>query len=249
MTKLSSKTIIIGSVLVFILAGIIYSFTAQKVYSSKSHVAMFRLKIEDPGSNMEESRNRWIWIRDGLNLKSALFTEFLLDDLLSKNAEAKALAEKFSNKRLAYDHFSKMINIQFTGADENNYLIEVKAPTPQIALELNMMIFNRLKYLAVEADQKKFDELVTELRTKQQEQKGANFDFYEDKINKLTFSHIVEQKQKQSAVEVIASPQLNESPIWPRNKLIVAVFAFFGLIFGLALDYVLKCCQKCTKKT
>ncbi len=244
MTKLSSKTIIVSSTLVFFLAGLIYCFTASKVYSSKSHIAIFRLKIEDPGSNMEESRNRWIWIRDGLNLKSALFTEFLLDDLLTKNADAKAVANKFPNKRLAYDHFSKMINVQFTGADENNYLIEVKAPTPQIALELNYMLFNRLKYLAVEADQKKFDELVAELRTKQQEQKGANFDFYEDKINKLTFAHIVEQKQKQSAVEVIASPQLNESPIWPRNKMILVVCAFIGFVFGLALDYVLKCTKR-----
>ncbi len=250
MTKFSSKTIIAGSVIPFLIIALIYCFAATKIYTSKSQVALFRLKIEDPGSNMEESRNRWIWIRDGLNLKSALFTETLLDNLIAKNALVKAEADRYPNKRLAYEHFHKLINIQFTGADENNYLVEVKAANPQIAYELNLAVFERLKYLAVIADQKKFDAVIAEIRLKQQELKDNRdtFDFYNDKIKKLTFSNIVEQKQKETAFEIITSPTLNEIPVWPNSQIILIIAGFIGLIFGMALDYVISSFKKCKKE-
>lgn len=237
----SSRNVIVYSTIAFFVLGLLYCVFAPKVYSSKSHVALFRLKIEVPDSSLEDSHNRWIWIRDGLSLKSALFTEAILNSLSNKSELIKKEISRFPNKRLAYDYFNGLINIQFTGADENNYLVEVKAKNPQIAYELNRAVFDRLKFLAVNADQNRFDDLIKKLRSKQTELKKDReaYTYYDDKIKKLSFANIVEQKQKEMAFEVISSPTLNEVPIWPRMNIILLAAAFFGLVFGLAIDFVL----------
>jgi LPS O-antigen subunit length determinant protein (WzzB/FepE family) len=249
MKNYSSKTLIIGSVLIFTFAGLLYSLLAPKVYSSKSHVALFRLKVEDPDSNMEESRNRWIWVRDGLNLRSALVTQEMIDKVIASDEAAKEIAKKFPNTHLAFEHFSKMIDIQFTGADENNYLVEVKSPSPQLSYALNQAVFERIKYLATTADQKKFDDLINAIKIKQQELKDdqSSYGYYQDKIKKLTLSNIIEQKQRENAFEIIAAPTLNEVAVWPRCYLILVTSAFIGLVAGLALDFFRKHCESCQK--
>lgn len=237
----SSRKIIISSTAFFFALGLLYCAFAPKIYSSKSHVALFRLKIEVPDSSLEDSHNRWIWIRDGLSLKSALFTETILSTVAAKDELVRKEIAKFPNKRLAYEYFNGLINIQFTGADENNYLVEVKAKDPHIAYELNRAVFDRLKYLAVIADQNRFDDLITKLRSKQKELRKdrETFVYYNDKIKKLTFANLIEQKQKEMAFEVISSPSINEVPIWPRMNIILLATVFFGFIFGLAIDFVL----------
>lgn len=242
MKNFTTKSTIIGCVLLFTLTGILYSVFAPKVYSSKSHVALFRLKIEDPDSGLEESRNRWIWIRDGLNLKSALFTEEMLTQLITKDETAKLITSNFPNKHISYEYFKSFLNIQFTGADENNFLVEVKAPNPKLAYEINKLVFERIKYLAVTADQNKFNNVLNVLKQKQKDNKKdlATYAYYKEKITKLTFNNILEQQQRENSFEVISPPLLNEIPVWPRGYLIIVVSAAIGLVFGVAIDFTAK---------
>jgi hypothetical protein len=242
MKKITTKSTIIGCALLFTLTGILYTFFAPKVYSSKSHVALFRLKIEDPDSALEESRNRWIWIRDGLNLKSALFTEDMLTQLIAKDETARLISSNFPNKHIVYEYFKTFLNIQFTGADENNFLVEVKAPNAKLAFNLNQLVFDRLKYLAVNSDKFKFENVLTTLKQKQKENKKdqAIYAYYKDKITKLTFNNVLEQQQRENSFEVISPPLLNEVPIWPRGYLIIVLSAVIGLVFGAAIDFAAK---------
>lgn len=246
MKNLSTKTVVFSSLILFTIAGSIYSLAAPKVYSSKSHIALFRLKVENPDYNSEESRNRWIWIRDGLNLRSAVITDSVIEKIADTNETAKVLSVKFPNKHLFYEYMKKLIDVQFTGADENNFLIEVKAPSAKLALELNTAVFDRIKYLATTADQKNFEELVKEIKNKQKDLQDdkATYSFYEDKLRKMTFNHIVEQKQRETAFEIISNPTLNDHPIWPMHRLIIVMSALIGLIVGFACDFLLKNSQR-----
>lgn len=226
----------------FFAMGFTYSLTTSKVYSSKSQVAFFRIKIENQDTGTEESRNRWIWIRDGLNIKSALITDSLLENLASSNFEIQKLSSQYPNKQLLFDYLKELINIQFTGADEFNFLIDVHAPSPELAFELNNLIYERVKYFATEEDQNNFKEVITELQKKKNEIKSQPLvlAFYQDKINKMTFNHTVEQKQREKALHIISKPMLNELPIWPNKKLIILVSTFIGLVIGMCLDYLRK---------
>lgn len=242
MKKISTSFILLTSFILFALMGAIYSFTTSKIYSSKSHVAIFRLKIENPEYNSDESRNRWIWIRDGLNLKSALVPDDLLKLLVEKNNAAKKLSVKYPTSILFFDALRKMINIQFTGADENNFIIEVKSISPELSFDLNTLIFERIRYLAVTADKDLFSAVIFQIKAKQKEflNDKVSYNFYEDKIRKMTFNHILEQKQKEDSFKIIAPPSLNTIPAWPKPFLLIGVFSFLGLVWGLALDFILK---------
>jgi uncharacterized protein involved in exopolysaccharide biosynthesis len=246
MKKISTKTVVILSCVLFGAAGLAYTLLAPKIYSSKSHIAIFRLKIENPDYNSYESSNRWIWVRDGLTLKSAIVTDAVVEKIALTDETAAQMVKNFPNQHLFYEHIKNFINIQFTGADENNFLVEVKAPTAKLAYALNSIVFDRIKYLATSADQQHFEELITEIRRKQQEIKSDSvaYAFYEDKLRKMTFNHLVEQKQKESAIEVISYPTMNDQPIWPRSKLIIIVFLVLGAVFGFFADFVLKNTQR-----
>jgi capsular polysaccharide biosynthesis protein len=243
---ISQNRVLLICVLLFTMAGTIFSLTSTKMYVSKSHIALFRLKIETPDSNSEESRNRWVWIRDGLNLKSALITDEMLDNIIISNSTAKEKAEHYKNKQLMKEYLKSLINIQFTGADENNFLVEVKAPSPSLAFDLNTIIFDRIRYLAVEADESNFKSVLDELRKKQSELKldPDTYGFYQDKIRKMVFTHTIDQKQRESAFLIISKPALNEQPIWPNHKMIIILSAFIGLVIGFSLEFILKFCQR-----
>lgn len=246
MKKWSTTKLVLSSLILFITFGVIYSATTPNIYLSKSQVALFRLKIENPDYDSEESRNRWIWIRDGLNLKSALITDTSLLEITKTNETAKRMAMHYSNPHTLVDVLRKMINIQFTGADENNFIVEVKAPSALLAHDLNKMVFDRIKYLATTADKDNFESLITQIKNKQLElaaDKGA-YAFYDDKIRKMTFNHLVEQKQKEDALKVISNPTINQDPIWPRPFVTVIIFAFIGAVLGFSLDFTFKNFQR-----
>lgn len=221
--------------------GIIYSLNSEKFYLSKSHIALFRLKLESPDSYGEESRNRWIWIRDGLNIKSAIITDEMLLNTIKTNSAAQKKSKLYPDQQSMLTYLKTLINIQFTGADENNFLIEVKAPSPTLALDLNNNIHERIKYLATELDKANFDEIINELKKKQFELKKDQeiYNFYQDKIKKMIFAHTVEQKQREISFQTISKPQLELTPIWPNHKIIIATFSLIGIFIGLSLEFYL----------
>lgn len=240
--KIFQRNLWIISLLFFFILGIIYNLTTEKIYSSKSQVALFRLKIELPESGTEESRNRWIWIRDGLNIKSALANDEALEKIIATNSTAHEISIQYNNRQKMLDYLKSLINIQFTGADENNYIVEVHAPTSELSIELNTLIFDRIKYFAVDEDHLNFQKIIAELKKKQEELKSSSSDslLYQDKLNKMIFNHTIEQKQRENSYHIISQPTLNPIAIWPNSKLIMLVFSFIGIVIGLCLDFTLR---------
>jgi hypothetical protein len=234
---ITQHRILIGVFCFFLVTGTIYSITIPKLFTSKSQVVIFRPKLENPDAGFEESRNRWIWIRDGLNQKSALVTDVMLRSFLN-NA---------TNEQAGLDHIKSMINIQYTGADENNFIIEVKAPEPQLAFELNKLIFKRIKFLAVDIYQENFNKVLFELKNKQEELRADKntYQFYQDKIQKLIFNQTLEQKQRENSFEVISTPTINNTPAPSKAPYIIILSVLTGLIIGMYIEYLLSKGTKC----
>ena len=237
---LSQKLILLSSIFIFLIASLLYINFSERIYSSKSHIAIFRLKIDTPDGNSEESRNRWIWIRDGLNLRSALLTDEMLDQIIKSNKTASDISKNYLSNTLAKNHIRSLAKIQFTGADENNFLIEVKAINPILAYDLNNLIFNRIKYLATDADKNNFNEVLQDIQEKQNEFKldPDTYNYYQDKIRKMVFAQTLEQKQREKSFQIISKPEINDSPIWPNHIAIISTMLFLGFIFGIILEYV-----------
>lgn len=215
-----------------ILCAVIYIGATPKVFLAKSQVAIFRIKVENPDSGSDESRNRWIWIRDGLNINSALLDDESLLGLIKSNKIVEGATQKYTDIQSKLNWLKKLIEVKYTGADENNYLIEVKSTDKELALALNQHVFDRLKYLALIKDSEDFDAIIAKLNSELAASTGEDSAFYKNKIMKLKFENAIFQTQKERAFQAISQPSLTEQAIWPKPLSIILVMGFFGLLLG-----------------
>lgn len=230
---------LIAALLMAMLA-IVYILNTPKVYLISSRAAIFRMKVENPDRGWDEGRNRWIWIRDGLNVNSALLTDETLNKFIRENKNAKLFAKGFTSEYEKLKSLRDMVKVQFTGADENNYIIEVRTNQPQLGLDLNQYIFNQLKYLAVDKDQKDFNSLIVNLEKDiaKLNKKSPDYQYYQDKLMKLKFENTLAQSQKEKVFQVISKPTLNTHPVWPRPMALVLIATILGALIGLSLEYL-----------
>lgn len=235
MKKIITQHFILFSTFILVfLIGLIYVFNLKKQYTSTSQVVIFRQKVENPDISSDELSNRWIWIRDGLNQKSALITEELLTSISSRNYK---LPDKNKDRN---ETLKKFINIQFTGADENNFIIEVTSPDPYLSFDLNQALFKRLKHLAVDSYEINFNKIIDKLNSKKNElkNKAEESQFYEEKIKKMNFNHIIEQEQRKHSFEITKLPKINLTPNKSIKVFLLISICLIGIIFGFFLEFI-----------
>ena len=241
MNQLIKKhTLLLVTTVLFLLIALVYVVITPKIYVASSRVAIFRMKIENPENGSDESRNRWIWIRDGLNINSALVSDEQLKKFIETSDVAKQATQNASSENGKLKFLRKLVNVQFTGADENNYVIETKSSDPKLALDLNAHIFNNLKFLAVQKDNDDFKALEDKV-TQEAAAYPANSQeksFYQNKLMKMKFEHVISQSQKEKVFQVISEPSIGEKAVWPKPLAIIVVALLAGLVIGFVLEYL-----------
>lgn len=226
--KINTKTPILTGI-IFLLIGVFYTITATKIYQVDSQVLLLRNKFDSIELGTEESRNRWIWIRDGLNLKSLIVTDIDLNKFLAENK----IENEFNINAL-----KKMIEIQYTGADNNNYIITVKGSDKNFIYKLSNHLFDRIKYLSTEKSQEEFSFILENLKkdSVQVPNNSIEQSNYQAQIRKIILAQSLDRSQRQNAFQIIQAPTLKEDPIWPRSKIIILTMGILGLLTGIFLD-------------
>ena len=229
------------TVLVFLLASILYISTTSKVFQITSRVAIFRIKFEDPDHGSDDSRNRWIWVRDGLNINSALINDTEIKKLIDTNEIVKLYTEKIVDNFEKIKFVRSLISVTYTGGDESNYIIDTKSSDPRLSFEVNKYFFDYLKYLALQKDQEDFNSIVLNLENSAKlfEKTSADFLVYKTKITKMRFEQTLYQTQKERAFQIISAPVYTKNKIWPRAQPILLLGLLVGLILGFIIEYVL----------
>lgn len=241
MTQVFKKhVLLLATTVLFVLIAICYIAVTPKVYVASSRVVIFRMKIENPENGSDEARNRWIWIRDGLNINSALVSDDQLKKFLETSSVAKQATQNISSENGKLKFLRRMVNAQFTGADENNYVIETKASDPKLALELNTHIFNNLKFLAIQKDNDDFKALEDKINQEAAAYPASSAEkaFYQNKLMKMKFEHVIFQSQKEKVFQVISEPSVADKAVWPKPMAILMVALLVGLVIGFALEYL-----------
>lgn len=223
--------------LAFVLLALIYSLVTPKVYQSSSRAVVFRMKLESPDGATEESRNRWIWVRDGLSISSALVSDETLKKFIQESPTAKTAVEgKSAGSQLNY--LRSLVKIQYTGGDENNYIIEVKSSNQELALELNKYVFNNLRFLVTQKDQQDYEALLTKVQAEAASANAGEKAYFQDKLVKLKFEHVVNQAQKENLFQTISEPAVSDRPVWPKPLALLVVALLGGLVIGYLLEYL-----------
>lgn len=216
-----------------------YLLLTPTIFLSKSQVALFRMKIENPEFASDEGRNRWIWVRDGLNIQSSVLSNDDLLLFLQANSHAVDATKRISKESSKVAFIRKLVSVQFTGADENNYIIEVKSSVPELALALNQHLFSRVRYLAIEKSAVDFKKVYDDLKAKadQLPAKSAESQFYYDKLFKMKFEHELEQGQRELAFQVIQDPHVVDQPVWPKKAPLLLLSILLGLFLAYSFSF------------
>jgi hypothetical protein len=216
-----------------LIIGFIVIATAPKIYQSQARVAITRLALEHPEKVNEESRNRWVWVRDGLSMQS-----LIVDDQL---VESFRETIKLTDGPEGREEFLRMIRIDFTGADEFNLKFTVKGQSASVARDIAQALVERVQYLAIERFEETYQQvreaLVNELHSSIDKGKTS---YFEDRIRELDFFHRLEQTQRSGGVIVVQAPLLDEREIWPNKKAILALSLGIGLVSGIGLGLLRK---------
>lgn len=232
------RTIAASTIISLIVSGV-YIFISPKTYKAKSQALILRAKLDEENFGTEESKNRWIWIRDGLNLKTMLTSDLELINFI--NANKQDFINPDLNQNLK--NIKSMIEVNYTGADDNNYIIEVKSNNKILTEKLNIFLFKRIKYLSIEKPQQEIEIITNEL-TRQANQyppSSNSFLLIQSKISKLNALKSIDFIQNENRFQTIIPPTLEVQPIWPNKKLIIFLGLVIGIIAGIAIElFVIK---------
>lgn len=178
----------------------------------------------------EESRNRWIWLRDGLSLQ-----QNILDESLAKEIQAQLASEK--EQVFDLEALRKKVEISYTGADEFLFKIKVSDINKEAALKMNELVFQRLKELYLNQPQQVFE---SSLAAYTQEYPLSLRDkSFEVTVAQLKALHAWEQAQRETSFQVLLNPMISQNPIWPKKSALIVVGVLLGLFLGLILDMLL----------
>jgi len=155
---LKNSLIILIPVILFQIAGGIYYLNGTKVFQVSASCLLFRQTEQESDKYPRPiSKNRWIWIRDGLTIKEAILSDkFLLENIISlKEYHRRFNSKKHNNSTIPLEdrklnyikQIKNSIDIVYSGGDSNRYSIRVKDSDPAVAKKTTKLILDRIKEL------------------------------------------------------------------------------------------------------
>jgi len=211
--------------------------TSEAKYESVSIIMLKRAQMERAGHSTEDSRNRWVWVRDGLELKNELISEDVLKNILEIVAEKST-----SNLKLPEtSHLRKTVEIHYSGGDDNLFTIRVQHTDPEFTRSVANAYLEVFPNLAIE---RRMTALENSLQTMEKEllSKDLNQDQLSRKIEIIETikSDITLAKAERDQRIVVIQNATPSVRIWPRPLFILVAFGCFGVFIGASIATYMK---------
>ncbi len=243
-------------------AGIAYHFTTKQVYETVASVVLYRDRIETPGASSEETKNRWVWVRDGLTLTESLLSDDALEAMVSQRPELQKRYDDYKTRQLKRHQLERPddempvflhrirneIKIDYTGGDSNTFIFTVKDRSPQIAQYLAQSIVERLKHVWIDQLHENYTDALAAIAAEAGKAGPENSSLVSRNYLRTTYNGLlVESRLSQVMAEknfqIVRKPSFPVAPIWPNLTLVTLLGAAIGLLIGLFVTF-LKAVQK-----
>lgn len=218
-----------------IIASIYISISAS-IYKATSKVVIKRSKLEAPTISTPEIRNRWVWLRDGLDLKANLDSEQMLLTLFvnekSLNIDFPSTFENFSKKHITqFRKFKNNIQIDYSGPDDNIFRISTSFHNKKGALLLNKKLITTFKKLYLAEGKEAQKDLISSLENQDLSKSSHLIEAKE----KLKLSFLASSITRSKSFQILVHPNSNITKIWPKPKFLILFSIIVGLFFGIIL--------------
>jgi len=247
------------TVALFAVGALVYDYFAPEQYEVVGRVTVHRTQVEAPNASTEESKNRWIWVRDGYAIKDSLLSQDLLSSILAKSSLLQARYRDFlkDNDRLIQESqkrglgdsdlqiqfladFRRSIEVDYLGGDAFTFVITVRDKSAVLAKEVVTVLVDRLRSIVIEETTKAYDQslaaLQDELRRNTTPEIRAHL---ADTYRGLLSSKVLFAAGAGRRVEVVQAPSIPLTPIWPKIDRLLILALVAGLATGLLLEHVL----------
>lgn len=111
-----------------------------KTYNMHAEVISLRFVSAISGNDSELSKNRWIWIRDGLEITKRLQSVDLAKSILNELNVSEDSSLFVKNK----------LKIQYTGGDENLWIIDVFYTDQDLAIKIGQSYLKKIELMLQE---------------------------------------------------------------------------------------------------
>lgn len=218
--------------LIFLFFGYIYSIYTPHIYQATSIASLSRKSIENPEYGLPELRNRWVWMRDGLNYKNILEADSTAQAILEQTNKLRSLG-KANLKTITLKDLKSGINIDFSGPDDNLYTIKTKFKNPKTTLYINNALLNKLQIIIQNQQLENYQNVIDSLSEKsesaidQKEKEYINNIIYKLKVTKVTVKTL-----SNKLFQIIQSPTNSIIKAWPKVPFIIISFTIMGLTLG-----------------
>ncbi|MCB0418484.1 MAG: hypothetical protein KDD39_12605, partial [Bdellovibrionales bacterium] len=178
---LQKHILVVGAVLGSLIVAALYATLSPKQYLVSARVVVNRSQIEAPNLAMEDSKNRWVWVRDGYAIKEALLSGEFLNQLIDELPLLKERYARYQETQGAridavagathadlraefVAKLSRELSVDFLGGDSFTYVLSAKDANPLLAKRLLNKLMDRVRYLVVEEPKAAYQSALTSLQ-------------------------------------------------------------------------------------
>ena len=214
---------------------------SEAKYESTSIIMLKRAQMERAGHSTEDTRNRWVWVRDGLELKNELVSEGVLKKVL------EIVATKSPEVQVATDvtHLRKQVEVHYSGGDDNLFTIRVQQSNAAVAQAMAGAYLEVFPGLAIERRMLALESSLLSLE-KDLSSKELSADQISRKVEIIETikSDITLAKAERDQRIVVIQSASSAARIWPQPLFIIVAFGCFGVFFAAVIAVFLKKTKK-----
>ncbi|MCB0403243.1 MAG: hypothetical protein KDD51_00555 [Bdellovibrionales bacterium] len=249
--------LIVIAVLASLSVAVLYRLLTPKQYTVFARVVVNRSQIETPNLALEDTKNRWVWVRDGYAIKEALLSGEYLGQLIDELPLLKERYSRFQDRQGArvdsvagatpadlraefVRQVSKELNVDFLGGDSFTYVLSARDPNPLLAKRLLSKLIDRIRYLVVEEPKAVYQNGLLLLRNERlKKQNPTTQRFLDETYQSLLVASLLFEAQAPRRLEIVQRPAIPLESSWPKSARLFLLALAIGVTLGLALEYLI----------
>ncbi|MEZ4750332.1 MAG: hypothetical protein R3B54_06820 [Bdellovibrionota bacterium] len=255
---LRKHSLVIGAVLVsFLVAAFTFYFLLSSTSFQRAGMVVNRSQMSRLNPSLEDSKNRWVWVRDGYAIKEALLSGEFLSQLID---ELPLLKERYTRYQEAQGarvdgvagathadlraefvrQIARELSVDFLGGDSFTFVLTARDANPLLGKRLLAKLIDRIRYLVVEEPKAAYQNSLASLRTEMsKKQSSSTLRFLDETYQSVLATSILFEAQAGKRVDVVERPAIPLESAWPKNGRLLILALALGIALGLGVEYVL----------
>lgn len=245
--------------LVVVIAVMAYDAISPSLYEVTSRVVVHRSPVETPNYSTEESKNRWIWVRDGYAIKDSLLSQPFLSALLTQSPGLQDrykeyLADNAATIKASSTHgvsdsdlqiqflaeFKEGLEVDYLGGDAFTYVIKVRDKSAVLAKEVAVALVEKLRALVVDNTRQSYARSLAALQVELRKNQTPEVQQYlGETYRSILGASILFDASADRRIEVVQAPSIPLKAVWPKLDRLLILAAVAGLALGLLLEYLI----------